>query len=306
MKIGLMGGATNSEEDTLAGLIAQVQAAESDGFASFWLANIRNHDAIMAMAFGGYNTSRIEVGTAVTPSFPRHPTAIAQQALTAAAATGGRFTLGIGLSHKIVIEDAMGLSYEKPARHMREYLSVLNPLLSGKPAMHKGELYNTAWGLAVPDAPKPVPLLVAALGPVMLKLAGAMADGTVTWMTGARTLGQHIKPNLDGAATEAGRPSPRIVAGFPIALTTDIVGTKDVINNQFEIYGQLPSYRAMLDREGAAGPADIALLGDETALEQGIARLQDAGVTEFIAVIADGGDGEQGIGRTREFLKSRL
>lgn len=140
----------------------------------------------------------------------------------------------------------------------------------------------------------------------MLKLAGSIGDGTVTWMTGARTLGQHIKPNLDSAASEAGRPSPRIVAGFPIALTADIEGTKDAINNQFEIYGQLPSYRAMLDREGAAGPADVALVGDESELEQGIARLRDAGVTEFISVIADGGEGEQGTARTRAFLKSQL
>jgi 5,10-methylenetetrahydromethanopterin reductase len=306
MKIGLMAGAINSEGNTLADLIAQVQAAEADGFASFWLANIRNHDAIMAMAFGGHGTSRIEVGTAVTPTYPRHPTAIAQQALTAAAATSGRFTLGIGLSHKVVIEDALGFSYDKPARHMREYLSVLGPLLNGKPAIHKGDIFNTAWGLEVPDAPKPVPLLVAALGPVMLKLAGTLADGTITWMTGPRTLGQHIKPGLDNAAAEVGRPGPRVVAGFPVALTQDIDGTKDLINSNFEIYGQLPSYRAMLDREGAAGPADIALVGNEKELSQGVARLKDAGVTDFIAVIADGGDGDEGLARTNEFLKNQL
>ncbi len=304
MKIGLMAGATNGEKDTLDGLVGDALSAEEDGFASFWMANIRNHDAIMAMAFAGHATKRIRVGTGVVPSYPRHPTAIAQQALSAAAATAGRFTLGIGLSHKVVIEDAMGMSYDKPARHMREYLAVLTPLLRGEASLHQGEQYRTAWSLEVPDAPKPVPLLVAALGPVMLKLAGSQADGTVTWMTGARTLAQHIHPHLSEAAAEAGRPSPQIVSGFPIALTNDADAARDAINKQFEIYGQLPSYRAMLDREGAAGPADIALVGDEQKISQGIARLKDAGVTEFIAVVADIGDGN--MAETRAFLRSQI
>ncbi len=304
MKIGLMIGGDASSPTRLQDIVKAAQAAEAGGFHSFYMANIRNHDAVMAMAFAGQATERLHVGTAVIPSYPRHPTALAQQALSAAAASNGRFNLGIGLSHKIVIEDAFGLSYDKPARHIREYLQILTPLLAGSPAKFSGELYRTVWGLEVPDAPTPVPLLVAALGPVMLKLAGAMADGTVTWMTGPRTIGQHIQPSLSQAAAEADRPAPRIVAGIPIVLANDISATHDVINEQLAIYGQLPSYRAMLDREGAAGPADISIVGDETALEQGMTRLRDAGVTEFIAapLETEAGAAE----RTMAFLKSQL
>ena len=167
-------------------------ASEQSGFATLWLPNIFGLDAITAAALAGRDATRIELGTAVVPTYPRHPVALAQQALTASAATSGRFTLGIGLSHKIVIEDMFGLDYSKPARHMREYLEVLTPLLRGEPVEYQG-IRVPREGRARPcPVPRRVPLLVAALGPVMLGLAGRLADGTITWMTGARTLAEHI------------------------------------------------------------------------------------------------------------------
>jgi F420-dependent oxidoreductase-like protein len=298
MRIGLMLGGSDG---SLAGAAAQARRAEQSGLASFWMPNIFGIDAITAAALTGREVGRIELGTAVVPTYPRHPVALAQQALTAAAATGGRFTLGIGLSHKIVIEDMFGLDFSKPARHMREYLEVLTPLLRGEPVEYRGSEYRVKAGLNVPGA-APVPLLVAALGPVMLGLAGRLADGTITWMTGPRTLAEHIAPAIGKAARAAGRPEPRIVAGLPIALCRDAATAREGVAKAFEIYGMLPSYRAMLDREEAAGPADVALLGDEAALRAQLGRLRDAGVTDFDAAVTPVEEGSEA--RTIEFLAS--
>lgn len=299
MKIGLMVGATGGS--SIDELVETSQAAESAGFATLWMANIFGLDAIGALGIVGRETSAIELGTAVVPTYPRHPTAIAQQALTSQAASRGRFTLGIGLSHKLVIEDMLGMSYDKPAKHMREYLEVLGPLLRGEQVQYQGEQYRVAAQIDVPGAEAPG-LLVAALGPVMLGLAGRLSDGTITWMCGARTLADHIGPRIRSAAADAGRPEPRVVAGLPIVLTNDPDGARTKIADALQIYGQLPSYRAMLDREGAAGPADVAIVGDEAALRSGIDELRDAGVTDFDAAVMP--IEEDAIPRTTEFLAS--
>ncbi|HEX5064517.1 MAG TPA: LLM class F420-dependent oxidoreductase [Myxococcota bacterium] len=301
MRIGIMAGA--GDGSTLEQLVAQAERAEAAGFATFWLANIFSYDAITALAVVGGATRRIELGTAVVPTYPRHPLAIAQQALTTNAASGGRFTLGIGLSHKLVIEDMFGLSYAHPARHMREYLEVLTPLLRGEAVDYKGEEYKARAALSVPGG-APTRLLVAALGPAMLRLTGRFADGTITWMTGVKTLASHTVPTLRKAAEEAGRPAPRIVAGLPIALVRDAAAARETASKQFSIYGQLPSYRAMLDREGAATPGEVAIVGDEKALRAGIARLRDAGVTDFDAAVAPLEPGAAQ--RTLEFLAAEL
>ena len=287
----------------LEGLVAEVKEREAQGFASVWMPNIFGLDAITGLAIAGRETKRIELGTGVVPTYPRHPTAIAQQALTAQVASGGRFVLGIGLSHKIVIEGMLGMSYDRPARHMREYLKVLGPLLEGKPAAHQGEHYRVNAGLQFPGVPR-VPVLVAALGPTMLKLTGELADGTVTWMTGPKTIESHIAPTIREAAKAAGRPDPRIVGSFPIALTNDPDGAREVAAKVFQIYGTLPSYRAMLDREGVDGPADIAIVGDEAVLEAGIRRIRESGVTELSATIFPVDEGA--VKRTTDFLVSQL
>jgi F420-dependent oxidoreductase-like protein len=294
---------SGSDGADLDAIVAQAVELESAGFASLWSANIFGLDAITTMAIIGRETERIELGTAVVPSYPRHPSAIAQQALTAGAASKGRFALGIGLSHKLVIEDMLGFSYDKPARHMMEYLEVLCPLLRGEAVSHQGSEYRVNLGLQVPGA-QPVPLLVAALGPVMLKLTGRMADGTITWMTGPKTLEDHIIPTMGKAAADAGRPTPRTVAGFPIVITNDAAAARETIGKLLTMYGQLPSYRAMLDREGVDGPADVALAGDEAEVGAALDRLRDIGLSDFNAAImpVEEGAGE----RTLEFLKSRL
>ncbi len=299
MRIGVMHGADGGGQ-TFEEVLAFGERVEAAGLDSLWMANIFSVDAITTLALIGQRTHRIGLGTAVVPTYPRHPTAIAQQALTAAAASGNRFTLGIGLSHQIVIEGMLGMSYDKPARHMREYLEILMPLLHGETVNYEGEQYTARqMSITVPDA-APVPVVVAALGPAMLKLAGELADGTNTWMVGPKTLENHIVPRLTRAAAAAGRPDPRVVAGFPVVLTSDPDAARARIAKQLVMYGQLPSYRAMLDKEGVSGPADIALAGDENYLRGEIGRLAGIGVTDLnVAISAADADEAQ---RTLEFV----
>jgi F420-dependent oxidoreductase-like protein len=280
----------------------QLQHAADDGFASAWVTNIFGLDALTSLAVAGSQVPGIELGTAVVPTYPRHPAVLAQQALTTATALDGRLTLGIGLSHKIVIEDMYGYSYDRPVRHMQEYLSILLPLLNGEQAAFNGETMRASIGLTTPR-PGRVPVLLAALGPQMLRLAGRLTDGTVLWMTGPATVRHHIVPTISEAAQAAGRPSPRVVCVLPICVTDDPDGARAKANRVFAIYGQLPSYRAMLDREGAEEPGDIALIGDEQAVAGKIGVLEESGVTDFVAAQFSRGDDAE---RTRALLKSLL
>ena len=196
-----------------------------------------------------------------------------------------------------------GYSFDRPARHMREYLAVLKPLLAGQPVAFEGETVRASIGLSVPRSERPVPLLLAALAPQMLRLAGQVADGTVLWMTGPVTVRDYIVPSIRAAAAEAGRPDPRVVCVLPVCVTSDPERARTDAGKAFAIYGQLPSYRAMLDREGAAGPGDVAIVGDEDAVADQLTALADAGVTDFVAgEYARDADGP----RTRAFLRSYI
>ena len=294
MRIGTMIGADGTN-NTLDDVIAVAKRAEDAGLDNVWLANIFSFDAISTLALIGRETNKTGLGTAVTPTYPRHPTAIAQQAMTTAAATKNRFTLGIGLSHQVVIENMLGMSYDKPAKHMREYLEVLMPLTRGETVNYDGEQYRVhGLALVIPGCDR-MPVVVAALGPVMLKIAGELADGTNTWMVGPKTMANHIVPGLgDGDHT--------VVGGVPIILTTKVDEAREAIAKNLTMYGQLPSYRAMLDREGADGPADIAIVGDENTLRGEIKRFEDAGVTDFNAAIMPVEEGAYD--RTLEFLST--
>jgi len=303
MRIGVMAGATAASGNTLRAIVDYAKMAEQRGFDSVWLANIFGFDAVAACGIAGWETSRIEFGTAVTPTYPRHPTALAQQAVTTSVACEGRFTLGIGLSHKLVIEDMLGMSYDKPAAHMKEYLQVVAPLLKGEAADFSGDQYRVKIALDIPGS-TPVPLIVAALGPAMLKLAGTYADGTTTWMTGPKTIKSHIIPVISAAAHDAGRAAPRIVCGLPIVVTKNADAAREKIAKDLAVYGMLPSYRAMLDREGVAGPAELSIVGDEAAVRSEIQRLRDAGVTDFNAAVMPVEEGS--IEATLDLLQNEL
>ena len=289
--------------DALTKLADQLRKAADDGFASAWMSNIFGLEALTSLAVAGSGVPGIELGTAVIPTYPRHPAVLAQQALTTDLAIGGRLALGIGLSHEIVIKHMYGYSFERPARHMREYLAVLNPLLAGEPSAFSGETLHGHIGLSVPRSGKKVPLLLAALAPQMLKLAGSQADGTVLWMTGPATVRDYIVPSLAAAAQAAGRPAPRVVCVLPVCVTDDPAQARADAGKAFAIYGQLPSYRAMLDKEGAAGPGDVAIVGNEDSVAAQITALAEAGVTDFVA--GEYARGDEGP-RTRAFLRKLI
>jgi len=278
----------------------QIRRAADDGFASAWMSHIFNLDALTALAVAGSQAPAIELGTAVVPTYPRHPAALAQQARTTALAVPGGLTLGIGLSHQIVIENMYGYDFGKPLRHLREYLDVLVPLLGGQAADVTGATISGHVSMSTPNEGR-VPLVIAALGPKMLKLAAERADGTVLWMTGPKTVREHVVPTITAAAQAAGRPSPRVVCALPVCVTDDREAAYTRAGKVFEIYGMLPSYRAMLDREGVAGPGEVAIVGDEDTVTAQIKDLAEAGVTDFVAgEFTPGKDGE----RTRALLKT--
>ncbi len=268
---------------TIDAAVDSVRVAKDAGYSSAWFSNIFGLDGMTACAVAGREVPDITLGTFVVPTYSRHPLYMAQQAMTTQAATGGRFVLGIGLSHQIVIEGMLGLSFDKPARHMREYLEVLMPILEQGTVEHAGDVFrvNNTFGPLERMGTTPPKVVVAALGPVMLKLAGRLADGTATWMTGPRTLADHVVPTIRQAASDAGRDEPLVIAGVPVSVTDDPDAARAEAENVFAIYGSLPSYRAMLDREGAAGPGDVALVGDEDPGRQGIALSAEAGGTDL-------------------------
>lgn len=301
MRIGYFGGTVN--DGTVDDVVAEAKQVEADGFAAYWAPNIFGHDALTALAIVAREVPRIELGTSVVPTYPRHPMAIAQQCHTVNAVADGRLTLGIGLSHKVVIENMMGMSYDKPIRHIRDYMNILGPLSKNQQVSYAGEEYTTHGGIQAPGM-QPFGTVIAALGPQMLKVAAELADGTLTWCTGPKTLADHITPTINAAAEAAERPAPRVIAALPVCVTDDFEGAKTRAAKVFEIYGSLPSYRAMLDREGAAGPEDIAITGTADQVVERIGALAGAGVTDFAVVEFPGNPDEAAA--TRAAVKQLL
>lgn len=285
---------------TIDSYVAQLAQVRDEGFARMWSTQMPyERDLVTALAAAFREVDTIEVGSGVLPIHNQHPMLLAQRALTLNLLAGGRFTLGIGLTHAAVTEAMWGVSWARPIRRLTEYLDALLPLLNGQPADVSGELVTARGAVQIPGAPAP-DVYVAALGPQMLKVAGRRTSGTVTWMTGPRTLETHIGPVLRSAASEAGR-SVRVVAALPISVTDDVDGARKSAAQQFAMYRQLPSYRAMLDREGFAGPEDAALIGDEAVVSDRLDELRAAGVDEFVGATFD--RSAEGRARTRALMR---
>jgi F420-dependent oxidoreductase-like protein len=294
VRIGLMVGSDRERprSQRLAGLVSDGRACEDAGFASFWMAQVPGYlDALTVAALLGQSTTRIEIGTAVVPVQTRHPLIMAQQALTTQAACAGRFTLGVGASHHWIIDGQLGLPYEKPARLLADYLGVLQPGLAGPGLVDvENQSFRVRSPIDVSDAPTPV--LVAALGPVMLRLAGERADGTILWLADERAIESHVVPRISAAARSAGRPAPRIVAGVPVAvcLPHEVEGARA---NASEMLGHAdfsPNYVRLLDHGDARDVGDTMAAGDEAAILQRLSRYRDAGVTDLAARVVPLGD----------------
>jgi F420-dependent oxidoreductase-like protein len=281
MRIGLY--VSTGPRATLDDTLALFEAAERSGFDTAWLGQLFGHETLTTLALAGRVTRSIELGSWVIPTHPRHPGALAQQALTAQAASGGRLVLGVGTSHAAVVADRLGLDYGHPLRHTTEYLAALRPLLAGAPSRLDGVDFRVALDLDVPGA-SPPPLLLAALGPKMLDLATREADGVAIWLGGPRYLETFALPRLREASRERDRPF-RVACGLPVLVTGDAHTGREAAQSFLARSSRLPAYRRVLDREGAAQAADVAIVGDERVVEAALRRLRDLGVTDFNAVV---------------------
>jgi 5,10-methylenetetrahydromethanopterin reductase len=303
MRIGVMGDAVNS--GTIEQAIIEAQRVADDGLHSYWVPQIFGHDALTVLAIVGRQVPGIELGTAVVPTYPRHPMMLAQQALTVQSAISpagtSRLALGVGLSHQVVVEMMWGLSFDKPVRHLREYLSVMMPLLEGKPVSFTGDDYRVQGALSISGIERPS-VVVAALGTQMLRVTGTLADGTSTWCVGPKTLQDHTIPTLTQAAADAGRSAPRIIAAFPVCVTDDVDAARLRAEQVFAVYDTLPSYKKMMDREGVSGPKDLAIVGPEDEVRDRLRELESIGVTDLNAGVFSATPDESL--RTRDVLRS--
>jgi F420-dependent oxidoreductase-like protein len=299
MRIGLTGGGSTPEK-----IVDQAQRAEADGFGALWYASLVQGDPLVAMALAGRATSTIELGTAVLQTYPCHPLLQAQRAASVAAAMGRPgFTLGVGPSHASNIDGVYGLSYEHPGRNTEEYVRILTALLRGEAVDLEGEDWTVRAAAGSVALAHPVPVLVAALSPRLLRVAGEHADGAVLWMAPAAAIERHVEPRLAAAAKAAGRPAPRIVAGLPVAVHDDDGEAREAVAAGSVMYASSPAYQRIMAVGGASGPAEAAIVGDERSVEAQLRALVEAGATDIWANPVPVGDDVRGsLRRTRELL----
>jgi 5,10-methylenetetrahydromethanopterin reductase len=302
MRIGINGSSLISLGRPVSEMVDHAVQAERDGFDSYWMAQLGVPDALTVLGVVGQATSTIELGTAVISTWPRHPLMLAAQALTTSELCGGRLVLGIGLAHKPSVESTLKIPFHRPARHMAQYLDVLLPALSERRVSAVGDI----WSAEVeslggpPETPAPS-VMLAAMGPRMLAMAGGRTDGSILWLSGPHVIEATIAPALRAAAEEAGRPEPRIVASVPVCVTDDPEPVRGLIAAALGGYNDLPSYRGVMDVEGAGGPEDVSLIGDEAEVRAGVQAFADAGATDFapVEIVTDAETGA----RTRALLK---
>ncbi|CAJ1581185.1 TIGR03564 family F420-dependent LLM class oxidoreductase [[Mycobacterium] wendilense] len=304
MRIGLTGGGTSVDS-----MVRQAQQAEADGFASLWYASAVAGDPLVAMAFAGRSTTSIELGTAVLQTYPCHPLLQANRTVAAANAMGRPgLTLGLGPSHRPIVEDVLGLSYDRPARHTEEYVRIVTALLRDGNADFDGADWTTHSAGRMAAAEHAVPVLLAALSPRMLRVAGSHADGVILWLASAAALERSIMPVLSAAADAAGRPAPRVVAGLPVAVHNDRAEAEAAVAATATGYGAMPNFEQIVATGGGSSAADVAIIGDEASVQRQLERLITAGATDIWAQpVAVGADREQrrsSLRRTRALLSA--
>jgi len=291
MRIGLFArralsfGADGDGPLVLDDVVAEARRVEAAGLASYWLPQQVDVDALALAGVLGREVPRIEIGTAVVPMQTRFPLHMAQAALTAQVLSGGRFTLGIGVEHDWVVREMWGLPFDRPVAELTEYVEIVTALLATGKVRFQGEVYAVDSFLARFRPMPETQVLLGALGPRMLRLAGSRAHGTSTWLAGVATVRDHVVPTIARAAEEAGRPSPRVLVLLPVAVTGDEVAARRRIDEAFGIYLRMPSYRAVLGRQHAERPSDVALVGSPAAVVEQLGALGAAGATDFGAIV---------------------
>ena len=302
MRIGLTGGAATADR-----IVSQASRAEADGFASMWYPSAAGGgDPLPVMALAGRATSAIELGTAVLVTYTCHPLLQANRANATASAIGapGRLTLGVGPSHRVLVENRLGLSYDTPGQHTDEYVQVLTGLLRGEQVSFAGSEFRVEAGPLALDGAQ-IPVLVGALGPRLLRVAGAHTAGTILWMANATAIETFVAPAIRKAAADAGRPAPRIVAGLPVAVHDDVAEARSAAARLYQAYGELPNYQRILSRGGITGPGDAVIVGDEDSVTAQVLALFEAGATDvWAAPFLVGDDASASRARTRALLSS--
>lgn len=307
MKLGMFIVDTGPSREGIDDVVRNAAWAESAGLAGGWVPYVPwSLDAMVALTVAAQATSTLELGTAVVPTYPFHPMAMARSALSVNVVANGRLTLGIGPSHPSVIERMYGMSYERAGVHTREYVEALRSGFAGSGQMEAhGDFYDFASIFTVPGAPQPPGLLIAALAPYMLRLAGELADGTILWLTDEHALATHVLPRIRSAAEAAGRPEPRIVVGMPIAICDDEAEGRAAAARIFATYTQIPTYARILERGADARPESVVFVGDEATVRDRLRRYAELGATDVLAAPFAWGDDKATItARTRDFLAS--
>jgi F420-dependent oxidoreductase-like protein len=284
-------------------LVDDIRRAEADGFPAAWCTHFsRGVDTLSVLAAAAAATTGIDLGVGVVPTYPRHPVALAQQAATVQSLLGGRLTLGVGVSHRPAMEGMYGLPYARPAAHMREYLSVLVPLVETGEVRFQGEFFTVDAAFGVPGSSR-VSVVVGALSPAMLRAAGELADGAVTWLVGRRALEETVVPTLHQAATAADRETPRLIVSLPVAVGDDPDAARRRVDELFALYGTLANYQRQFARQGVSSPGELAVVGDEESVAAQLQAYAAAGATEFWPTVVPLGSEPSSTERTIELLR---
>lgn len=282
MRIGVVIGRPGGYGDTLSQLVTEYEQARAAGVSSVWMTQHLGFDALTLISSWGVDGD-VEVGTAVIPVQTRHPVVLAEQALTAQALCGGRLALGLGLAHADTLEGLYGLPRRRSVSYLSDYLSTLDALMAGTRAT-PNESFGFSTRLGVELLPPPPSVLIAALGPRMLQLAGERTAGTITWMTGAATIESYVSPTIRAAAEAAGRPDPRVVVCLPVCVTDDVASARERLGAVIGGYRGIPSYEAMLEREGVADAVDVAIIGSADEVGAALIGLRARGATDIAAI----------------------
>jgi F420-dependent oxidoreductase-like protein len=289
MRVGVFVSETWGAPSTVAEVQARAAEAEQLGLASAWTPYLPwSVDALAAIQAAASVTQRIELGTAVVPTYLFHPLALARTAATVFDACAGRLTLGIGPSQPTVIEAMHGIPFTKPAQHTREFLEVLRAAMSGASRVeHRGELYQVASMFGVPTVHDKgrMPILVGALGALMLRVAGELADGTIATSCDEGAIERVIVPGVTAAATAAGRPAPRVgtVLAICVAGAAGIDTARDEMAAHFSTYERIPRYARMLSLGDKQRMGDVHVVGDEATVRARLRAFRDAGLTDLLA-----------------------